>query len=95
MESFMASTHQGPFWNQDAIVASGLAFAAMASLQSKLFPAIARLNHPLLTQIFDSKVFAWWPVLLIVSGVALWIKKSVDKRSQKNPRSAAQVGGGK
>jgi hypothetical protein len=74
----MASGNQGPFWNQDTIMAAGLAFAGMAVLQSKLFPVIAGLNEPLL-----SKLIVWWPVLLIIGGLVLWLWKAIEKRSRK------------
>ena len=41
----MASNRQSPLWNQDAIMAAGLAFAGMAVLQSTLVP--------------DSRLGAW------------------------------------
>ena len=41
----MASNRQSPLWNQDAIMAAGLAFAGMAVLQSTLLP--------------DSRLGAW------------------------------------
>jgi hypothetical protein len=74
----MASGNQGPFWNQDTIMAAGLAFAGMAILQSKLFPVAAGLNEPLL-----SKLIVWWPVLLIIGGLALWLWQAIEKRSRK------------
>jgi hypothetical protein len=51
----MAGSNHGPFWNQDAVMGAGLAFAGLAVMQSKLFPVIAKLNAPLL-----SKVIVWW-----------------------------------
>ena len=86
----MAGSNHGPFWNQDAVMAAGLAFAGLAVMQSKLFPVIAKLNAPLL-----SKVIVWWPLLLIGCGLAIWLKKSFGRRSQKTMKPAARLGGGK
>jgi hypothetical protein len=76
----MTGGRNGPFLNQDAIVAVGLAFAGMAVLQSKLFPAISRLHEPLLSELLEWKVVEWWPVLLIAGGVWLWVKEKRRKR---------------
>jgi hypothetical protein len=89
------TSKNGPFSNQDAVVAVGLAFAGMAVLQSKLFPAIASISDSsLLARFFDGKVFEWWPVLLIAGGLWLWRKERSEKR-RRNVRSIAQSGGGK
>jgi hypothetical protein len=79
----MASGNQGPFWNQDTIMAAGLAFAGVAVLQGKLFPVVARLNEPLL-----SKLIVWWPTLLIVGGLALWLSKAFGKQAHRNGEPA-------
>ena len=55
---------RSPFWNQEAVMAAGLAFAGMAMLQSKLFTIVSRLNEP-----FMAKLAIWWPLLLIVIGL--------------------------
>jgi hypothetical protein len=92
----MTGGKNGPFSNQDAVVAVGLAFAGMAVLQSKLFPAIAGISgSPWLSKLLDCKVFGWWPVLLIVVGVWLWLQDRSAKRWRKNARSIAQSGGSK
>jgi hypothetical protein len=85
----MAGSNHGPFWNQDAVMAAGLAFAGLAVMQSKLFPVLAGLNEPLL-----SKLAVWWPLLLIVAGVAVWIKRKSEKRSRGNHKARA-IGSGK
>jgi hypothetical protein len=71
----MTGSNNGPFLNEDAIVAVGLAFAGMAVLQSKLLPAFSGLNGSLLSRLLDSRVLEWWPVLLIAGGVWVWIKE--------------------
>ena len=83
----MAVSNHGPFWNQDAVMAAGLTFAGLAVMQSKLFPALSGLNEPLL-----SKLTVWWPVLLIVAGVAVWLKKNWKRRSQSASKSASAGG---
>jgi len=89
------TSKNGPFSNQDAVVAVGLAFAGMAVLQSKLFPAIAGIgDSPLLNRLLDGKFFEWWPVLLIAGGLWLWWKDRSEKR-RRDVRSIAQSGGGK
>jgi len=87
----MASDKNGPFSSQDAVVAVGLACAGMAVLQSKLFPALPGLRESVLAGLFDWKLLEWWPLLLIVGGVWLWIK---DKR-RKHETSSSQSGGSK
>jgi len=87
----MTGSKNGPFANEDAVVAVGLAFAGMAILQSKLFPAFARFHESLLAGLFDWKLLQWWPVLLIVSGVWVWMR---DKR-RKRMQSTSRIGEGK
>lgn len=89
----MAHRNQGPIWNQDAIMAAGLAFAGMAVLQSKLFPASSWMEWPLLRAIVDSKVIEWWPLLLIIAGAALWIRKSFERLSNKESKPVTLMGG--
>jgi len=89
------TSKNGPFSNQDAVVAVGLAFAGMAVLQSKLFPAIAGVSvSPWLGRLLDWKVFEWWPVLLIAGGLWLWWKDRFEKR-RRTVRSIAHSGGNK
>ena len=87
----MTGSKNGPFTNEDAVVAVGLAFAGMAVLQSKLFPAFSGFDGPVLSTLIEWKVLEWWPVLLIAGGVWLWIK---DRR-RKRAVSTSQLGGGK
>jgi len=89
----MANRNQGPFWNQDSIMAAGLAFAGMAVLQSKLFPAASWLEWPLLKDIANSRLAEWWPLLLIVAGLALWAGKSLGRRSHSNLAPVTIMGG--
>jgi hypothetical protein len=85
----MAGSNQGPFWNQDAVMAAGLAFAGMALLQSKLFPVVAKLDKPIL-----SKLIVWWPLLLMVAGVVLWRKKSLEDRQRETAQMRSRKLGG-
>jgi hypothetical protein len=87
----MTGSKNGPFANEDAVVAVGLAFAGMAILQSKLFPAVAGFRESLLAGLFDWKLLEWWPLLLIVGGVWIWIR---DKR-RKSLTSSSRPGGQK
>jgi hypothetical protein len=87
------ASKQSPFWNQDTIMAAGLAFAGMAVLQSKLFPAASWAERPLLQRLLESHLVAWWPVLLIAAGVGLWIAKLNAKRAHGSVKSVALVGG--
>jgi hypothetical protein len=87
----MASDKNGPFSSQDAVVAVGLACAGMAVLQGKLFPALPALHESALAGLFDWKLLEWWPLLLIVGGVWVWMK---DKR-RKRMQSASRTGEGK
>jgi hypothetical protein len=84
----MAGNHQSPLWNQDLVLAVGLAFAGVAVLQGKLFPSLAVLDLPFLHSLLGWKVFEWWPVLLIAAGVILWIQKARVIDSKKHVRSA-------
>ncbi len=84
---------RSPFWNQEAVMAAGLAFAGMAMLQSKLFTIVSKLNQP-----FLAKLAIWWPLLLIVGGLVLWLAgtKTAGRSSLKQDKSgSAQFGGGK
>src|SRR5215469_13127409 len=49
----MASNHQTPLWNQDLVVAGGLAFAGMMAFEGKLFAAIGP-RLPLVSRVLDS-----------------------------------------
>jgi hypothetical protein len=86
----MSNSNHGPFWNQDAVVAIGLAFAGMAILESRLFPITFTLN-----EVWLGRLAAWWPLLLIAAGLGIWLKKSVHNRSLKNMKPNAHPGGGK
>ena len=90
----MASNRQSPLWNQDAIMAAGLAFAGMTVLQSTLLRD-SRLGawRAACVELFGHFVnwhaFAWWwGAILIVAGVvtvaALVVRKvkaSSDERA--------------
>lgn len=89
----MANRNQNPFWNQDVIVAASLAFAGMAVLQSKLFPAASWPDWPLLRIVVESKLVEWWPLLLIIAGIALWVRKGFERRSHREFESVALLGG--
>jgi hypothetical protein len=84
---------QSPFWNQDAIMAAGLAFAGMSVLQSKLFASMSWAEWPWLRSLTESHLFQWWPLLLIALGVVLWIARAWERRAQKSYRTAALMGG--
>ncbi len=89
----MARNNHGPLWNQDVVLAVGLAVAGMAVLQSKLFSSAAAMELPLLNWLAAWKLIAWWPVLLIVSGVVLWVWQiRANRRSKKRTRSVVQTG---
>lgn len=83
----MTGSKNGPFANEDAVVAVGLAFAGMAILQGKLFPALAGFRDSFLAGIFDWKLLEWWPVLLIIGGVWLWIRHKRQQRMQSTSRT--------
>lgn len=87
----MTGSKNGPFANEDAVVAVGLAFAGMAILQSKLFPAFAGWHESFLTSVFGWKLLEWWPVLLIIGGVWIWMR---DKR-RRRMQSTSRTGDGK
>ncbi len=98
----MSGNQQSPFWNQDAILAGGLAFAGLAVLQSKLLPEIlrARVLHlaslTFVSRLVERGGFAWWPLLLIVTGVIVWLRsayKARRDRTKTNVRIAAEGGG--
>ena len=92
----MASKHPSPFWNRDAIMAAGMAFAGLAVLQSKLLPEDGRLGTlrsaslDFFVKFFDTRLLHWWPVLLIAGGVAIWIRSAFPRRSTRRGSSAGQ-----
>ena len=90
----MASNHQGPLWNENLVLAMGLAFAGMFALQGKLFAAAGRANLEFLNTLWAWKGLEWWPVLLIASGVVLWVRKARANSSTKHVGSA-RAGGNK
>ena len=97
----MASNRQSPLWNQDAIMAAGLAFAGMAVLQSTLLPetrfapwqaaCVALLGRFITWHM----VAAWWPLLLIVAGVVVWWRSARQSRPRARVGSEVQMGGTK
>ena len=95
----MSGNRQSPFWNQDAILAGGLAFAGLAVLQSKLLPEFSRVRAlhlatlPFLSKVVEWRVLEWWPVLLIVSGIVVWLSTAHRSRAKRGVRTAAQGGG--
>lgn len=89
----MAASNQGPFWDEDAITATALGFAGMAMLQSKLLPALSRINLPWMHKLLESPLLPWWPLLLIVVGIAFWVVKAVSRRSRQGSSWAAGLGG--
>jgi len=96
----MASNRQSPLWNQDAIMAAGLAFAGMAILQGTLLPntrlgAWRAVCVELLGRFVNCHVVAWWPVLLIAAGVVVWWRSAKSDSSKDATRSKVQVGGAK
>ena len=95
----MASNRQSPLWNQDAIMAAGLAFAGMAVLQSTLLPD-TRLGAwrtavvQLLGRFVNWHVFEWWwPAMLIVAGVVVWWRSARQNRRRSAVGSEAPMGG--
>ena len=95
----MASNRQSPLWNQDAIMAAGLAFAGMAVLQSTLLPN-TRLGVwraaavELLGRFVNWHVVAWWwPALLIVAGVVIWWRSARQSRRPESVESGVSMGG--
>ena len=95
----MSGNRQSPFWNQDAILAGGLAFAGLAVLQSKLLPEFSgvRAFHlaalPFLSKVLELRVLEWWPALLIVSGIVVWLSTARRNRAKQGIKTAAQGGG--
>jgi hypothetical protein len=93
------SNRQSPFWNQDAVLAGGLAFAGLAVLQSKLLPefsgvrALHLASLPFLSKVLEWRVLEWWPALLIVSGIVVWASTARRNRPKQGVRSSAQGGG--
>ncbi|HEY7353578.1 MAG TPA: hypothetical protein VH596_12490 [Terriglobales bacterium] len=84
----MANNHQSPLWNQDLVLAVGLAFAGLVVLQSKLFPACAVLDLSFLSNLLAWKFLEWWPLLLIAGGVILWIQRMRIHGSKKDAGAA-------
>jgi hypothetical protein len=74
----MPGNQRDPIWNEDLVSAIGLAFAGMAVLEGKLFAAAGKLNLQCLNALLDWKGLEWWPLLLIASGVVLWVRRSRD-----------------
>lgn len=80
------AAQQSPLWNQDAITAGGLAFAGMALLQSKLLPAVTVLDRwrpaylDFTHRLTASPWFQWWPLLLIIAGVLVWVGSARQNR---------------
>ena len=96
----MASNRQSPLWNQDAIMAAGLAFAGMAVLQSTLLPE-TRLAPwravcvELLGRFLNWNMVAWWPLLLILAGVVWWWRSARQSRPRERVGSEVPLGGTK
>ena len=94
----MASNRQSPLWNQDAIMAAGLAFAGMAVLQGTLLPE-TRLGAwrtaciALLDRFVNWHIVAWWPVLLIAAGLLVWWRSAKRDPSPDETRSGVRMGG--
>ena len=95
----MASNRQSPLWNQDAIMAAGLAFAGMAVLQSTLLPdtrlgALRVAAVQLLGRFINWHVVEWWgPAMLIVAGVAVWWHSVRQNRRRQTVGSEVPLGG--
>lgn len=96
----MASNRQSPLWNQDAIMAAGLAFAGMAVLQSTLLPdtrfgAWRAAAVEVLSPFINWHLFAWWwPGLLIVAGAAMWWRSARLNRARQAVEAEVTMGGG-
>ena len=80
----MAAGNHGPLGDQDAVTATALGFAGMAMLQSKLFPALSRINLPWMHKLLEWPLFQWWPLLLIVGGIAFWLVQAWSRRSRQD-----------
>ena len=89
----MAATNQGPFGDQDAITATALGFAGMAMLQSKLFPALSRINLPWMHKWLEWPLLQWWPLLLIIGGIVFWLVQAASRRSRPAASWEAGLGG--
>lgn len=95
----MASNRQSPLWNQDAIMAAGLAFAGMAVLQSTLLPdtrfgAWRAATVELLGRFVNWHVVEWWwPAMLIVAGVVVWWRSARQNRRRQSVGSEVPMGG--
>jgi len=96
------ASKQSPFWNQDAILAGGLAFAGLAVLQSKLLPEFSGLrafhlaSFQFASKMLEWRALEWWPVLLIVGGIAVWVRTAHvahRNRAKQGVRTVAQGGG--
>jgi len=87
------ASKQSPFWNQDAIMAAGLAFAGLAVLQSKLFAAVSWTEWPWLRHLTEPPLIQWWPLLLIALGIALWITKAYERRAHRPYKTVTLKGG--
>lgn len=94
----MASNRQSPLWNQDAIMAAGLAFAGMAVLQSTLLRD-SRIGAwwagclEVLGRFVNWHVVAWWPAMLIVAGVMVWWRSVRQNRRRQSAGSEVPMGG--
>lgn len=95
----MASNRQSPLWNQDAIMAAGLAFAGMAVLQSTLLPdtrlgSLRAAAVQLLGRFVNWHVVEWWwPAMLIVAGLAIWVRSARLSRRRQSVGSEVPMGG--
>ena len=95
----MATNRQSPLWNQDSIMAAGLAFAGMAVLQSTLLPdtrlgawraaAVQLLGHFINWHVVEW----WWPAMLIVAGVVVWWRSARQNRRRQAVGSEVPMGG--
>ena len=56
------------FWTQDRIAVIVLVGAAIGGLQGKVAKFAMELNLPVLNAFVQ-----WWPLLLIISGLILWL----------------------
>src|SRR5262245_41370011 len=89
MRRNMTGINNGPFSSDDAVVAIGLAFAGMETLQSKLLPAFSGFDGTFFSRLLDWTVLEWWPVLLIAGGVWVWLKDRRRKRIALTSQSGA------